>query len=499
MSSGVLQKKLAGVQSRQSRKRKRILGYSALAILVALLSGVFAYLVVQLDSARTKLQVAEELHLQGSGIDASNIAATPQSKTTEVTQPAENVAASADIQVVRAQFMQQLAQYESEIEPKINEIQLNNWDDEKYAELKQLKARALEHFSNGEYSLAREMAAEASAEYVSRLATAKREANEAFENNRVPEAGKAIQQALRLSPADSEMLALQKRVGVLSQVLDLLRQAEVAQNENRPEKEIVALQKVLSIDRSRGQIKSRLQKLRAQLKQQQFSSVLSKVQSALDAGNLADAKKQIAVAKTIFPASKALGSLQNRLQQAQVEREFAEQMSLGEQAVQRDDWQVAAKSFGRARQLKPNNKTAIENYNSAQQVVNSTQQIGLMLVQEQRLGDKNIVNSVAAYLREVEPVAGLSPKLQKIHAELARKVDLYKTEVDVVVVSDNATYIIVRGEGQVGKTSRRTIRLRPGKRVFEGSCAGYKSKLVTLDIKPGMPPLEITIVCDEKI
>ena len=219
----------------------------------------------------------------------------------------------------------------------------------------------------------------------------------------------------------------------------------------------------------------------------------------LNAGNLADAKKQIAVAKTIFPASKALGPLQNRLQQAQTEREFAEQMSLGEQAVQRDDWPAAAKSFGRAQKVKPNDKAATDNYHAAQKVVKIAQKISRMLAREQRLGDKNILDSVAAYLREVEPVVGASPRLQKIHVELARKVDLYKTEVDVVVVSDNKTYIVVRGEGQVGKTARRTIRLRPGKRVFEGSRSGYKSKLVTLDIVPGAPSLEVTIVCDEKI
>ena len=77
--------------------------------------------------------------------------------------------------------------------------------------------------------------------------------------------------------------------------------------------------------------------------------------------------------------------------------------------------------------------------------------------------------------------------------------DLYQIEVDLIVVSDNATYIIVRSHGQVGKTLRRTIRLRPGMRVFEGTRAGYKSKLVTVDIKPEAPPVEVTVICDEKI
>ena len=432
----------------------------------------------------------------------------PPTENIQSTQPdtEDSIGADADAGVFREQFMVELAQYESEIEPGIAEIQLRNWDEQKYTELERLKARAIENFSGGEYLPAREdlqqaraMAEEASAEYVSRLTESKREANEAFANDRAPEAEKAVQQALRLNPADAEMLALQKRVEVMPQVLDLLRQVGVARNENRPEKEIAVLQKVLSVDPSRGGVQTRLQALQTQLKQQRFSGAVSKAHGALDSGDLDGAAKQVALAKSISPADTELGALQNRLQQALVEREFENQSALGEQAGQQDDWQAAATHFELARRLKPSDKTTVENHDSAQQVVNVAQQIDLMLASEHRLGDKDVLDSVSAYLREVESVVGLSPGLQKAHRELARKVDLYQTEVDVIVVSDNSTYIIVRGHGQVGKTSRRTIRLRPGKRVFEGTRAGYKSKLVTVDIKPEAPPVEVTVICDEKI
>ncbi len=462
-----------------------------IAILVALFSGVLFYF--------------------NSNWNISNI--TPPSKeniqpTPPPPPPPPNKGASVDAATenFRAQFMQQLARYESEVEPKIDEIRLSHWAGEKYAELQNRKARAIEDFSQGDYLSAREglrqarvLVESASAEYAERLDTLKREAKVAFENDRAPAAEKAVREVLRLNPADPEMQALQKRVAVMFQVLDLLRQAQVAQTENRPEKEVAALQKVLSIDRSRPVVGARLKELREQLKQQRFADAIRNAQRALDADDLVVAETQIALAKKIFPTSEEIKILQNSLAQVRTEKAFAAQIALGEQAKAHDDWPAAKAYFQLARQLKPGNQSAVENYNVASRVVGIAEKIRATLNQEHRLGDNNVLDSVAAYLRETESDVEVSPSLRKIHAELARKVEAYKTEVAVVVISDNETYIIVRGEGQVGKTARRTIRLRPGRRVFEGARSGYKSKLVTLDIKPGATSVEVIVICDEKI
>ena len=435
----------------------------------------------------------------------------PKSTVTNPTQQNEQPTLEPSEQVTntnpfREIFINELAQYESEVEPKVDDIRLSHWAGEKYAELQDLKTRAIEDFSRGDYLPAREglrrartLVAQASAEYDKRLAAAMRDAQEAFDDDRAPEAEKAVREALRLNPLDAEMLALEKRIAVMPRVLDLLRRAAVAQNENRPEKEATALREALSLDPSRKAAESRLKTLRTQLKQQRFAGAVRGAQRALDAGDLAAAEQHIALAKNISPASAELGVLQKRLAQARTERAFAAQLSLGEQAKARDDWPVAEKHFERARQLKPDDKTAVENHDLAARVVGATEKIRRTLDREHRLGDQSVLDSVAAYLREVEALAGVSPGLQKLHGELARKVDAYQTEVDVVVVSDNKTHIIVRGVGQVGKTARRTIRLRPGRRVFEGSRSGYQSKLVTVDLVPGAPAVEVSVVCDEKI
>lgn len=405
----------------------------------------------------------------------------------------------------REQFIVQLAEYESEIEPQIEALWFSRWAGEAHTQLEQLKATAIQHFSNGEYLLAREslqqarmLVKELAAEYAVRLATAKREASESFDNQQVVQAERAIERALKLNPDDAAMLSLQKRVLVLPKVLELLLQADVARKENRLEKEAKVLQKLLAIA-PHPERAARLKTLHQQLMEQKFDHAVRATQRALNAGDLDAAVTQIAVAKKISPKHTALETLQSQIKQLRTEREYAKQFALGEQAKQRDDWPATETFFERAVQLIPGSQKAINEHATAQQITSATRKINRILNTTQRLSDKGVLDSVEAYVHKVAELADKSVSLKKIHSELAHNVKLYQAEVEVTVISDEQTYILVRGEGQVGKTKRRVILLRPGKHVFEGSRSGYKSKLVTLHIEPGASGAEVTIVCKEKI
>ena len=106
MPSGVLGKKLAEVQSHQSRKQKKIFGYGVLAIFAVLFAVAFVYLAIQLDRARTQLQQAEESSPQRPAADVGDTTGLPPDNVTEATQPTESPAAGADTTAFRQQFMQ---------------------------------------------------------------------------------------------------------------------------------------------------------------------------------------------------------------------------------------------------------------------------------------------------------------------------------------------------------------------------------------------------------
>jgi len=276
--------------------------------------------------------------------------------------------------------------------------------------------------------------------------------------------------------------------------------AEVARVENRPQKEIAALRKVLELDSADADARQRLQELQVAMTRARFAVGVERAQDALDAGDLPAAAQHIQAAAAVSPGHEALQPLQEQLQVARAEREFAARIALGAQAGRQDDWQTAVAHFSRARAIKPNDSGAVAGLSRAQEVVDAARKIDGYLAQPQRLADDGVVKAAAAYLAEVEAVAARSPKLRAQRDKLSAAVAAYLAEVEVVVVSDNASDIIVRGVGRVGKTERRAIKLRPGRREFECKRRGYQSKIVPLDIPPGAAgPFEVAIVCDEKI
>ena len=121
------------------------------------------------------------------------------------------------------------------------------------------------------------------------------------------------------------------------------------------------------------------------------------------------------------------------------------------------------------------------------------------LQNEHRLASKNAADAARGLLKTAAALVGTSPSLDRQASELAAKLDAYAIDVAVVVTSDEKTKVSVRGVGQVGVIAQKTIKLKPGISTFEGKRAGFKSKLVRVNIPPGTKELQVTVVSDERI
>lgn len=71
--------------------------------------------------------------------------------------------------------------------------------------------------------------------------------------------------------------------------------------------------------------------------------------------------------------------------------------------------------------------------------------------------------------------------------------------VEVTVVSDQATVVLIRGVGSPGQMDRTTVTLRPGTCVFQGYRAGYRATQVEVHVAAGSKPGEVVVICDERI
>ena len=89
--------------------------------------------------------------------------------------------------------------------------------------------------------------------------------------------------------------------------------------------------------------------------------------------------------------------------------------------------------------------------------------------------------------------------MTKLSAALNERLTSYTTPLDIIVVSDNLTFVEVKSIGQVGMVAQKTIQLLPGDYVFVGKRKGYVTIQVPVALRPGDTGKEISVIAHEQI
>ena len=82
---------------------------------------------------------------------------------------------------------------------------------------------------------------------------------------------------------------------------------------------------------------------------------------------------------------------------------------------------------------------------------------------------------------------------------LALARDEWNNPVVVTVISDNRTEVNVRPAGlALGKFKSKTLEILPGEYRFSGIRRGYLETVKEVKISPNQPPIELTVICNER-
>ena len=92
-----------------------------------------------------------------------------------------------------------------------------------------------------------------------------------------------------------------------------------------------------------------------------------------------------------------------------------------------------------------------------------------------------------------------SPTLTTLTTALSTSLTSYTAPLDIIVVSDNVTFVEVKSIGQVGMVAQKSIQLPPGDYLFVGKRKGYVTIQVPVALRPGDSGRQITVIADEPI
>jgi uncharacterized protein YnzC (UPF0291/DUF896 family) len=468
-------------------KQKRLLTGLIVVIALALLAAILLY-------------VVSNLSLVHQHDDAQPTAERTPNLATETTQTPGNEAA------LRQAYLEAFAFFENTLKPQLETIDIVDWDSALADSLKQQEKAALSAFAAGNYANAIKAmdgltatAEKAITDSKSAYEQAMQEAQAAYQDDDYERARLAIDRAQMLDNSAKQARELAAQIERIPQINELKESIRVAKVENNASKELQLIEQLLKLDADRPVMQERAATLRSQQAETQFSQRIQQAYRAIENREPAQARQALVAAEKMYPARAAVSDVKKQLASLESQLRFETHTARALAAEKADDWNTAKQQLELAIKEKPADKAISDKLADAERIVSLSETLKRLQAAPFRLAKQQAKTEANIALIQAEAFTQKSPSLAKMRAQLESTIRAVNTPVKVTVLSDDNTFVSVRGVGNVGTTSSKVIELKPGPYTFEGKRKGYKSKLVEVMIPIDVSTYQLRVVADERI
>ena len=436
----------------------------------------------------------------------SAFADTDRATSKAATRPSASSGSGLNANPQHVNFKALLRRYVDDIEPAIQSEAFGTWDAAAQQEITDLKAAAMQAFSQGQYTDAAvkleavvEISCTAMRAHEAAFTMALSAARRHSDDDNYEAALVYITEALRIRPDSPEAARLYTKIQTLPQVLAHLRAARTAAAENNSEAELRALEEVIKGDPERIGVRARVTALRSARQDDRYHRAITRGLRAVEQGALDDARQHLAEAQRLFSGRTETALLAEHLREAERHDQVARLMETATVAAASDDWEAALNAYHKAEQSASGNASVAQGRKTAAHIVSLLKAVDAHLAAPHRLSSPNVAAQVLTLVDESLRVGHVSPKLVARASGLQQLLERYSTPIAVRVISDGKTRVSVMGVGRVGSVVSKVIHLKPGAYRFEGRRSGYKSKIVPVQLTPSTADVQVAVVCDEPI
>jgi hypothetical protein len=117
----------------------------------------------------------------------------------------------------------------------------------------------------------------------------------------------------------------------------------------------------------------------------------------------------------------------------------------------------------------------------------------------ERLSEDKVLDEASTLLDNASAVSSLGPKLERQIARLTDLVAEFSTPVQVRLLSDGKTEVVVYKVGTIGRFATHALVLRPGTYTVVGRRPGYRDVRHRLVVRADAPPKPLDVRCEEEI
>ena len=321
----------------------------------------------------------------------------------------------------------------------------------------------------------------------------------ALEANDSETAQKQLELALAVKPGHELATRGLARAQVRSDVLQRMTDGEVAERNGDLEAAGVDYGDALQLDNDYAPARSSLERVSTRLTDINFRAAMSRMLTAMDKGQLNEAGKALEDAALLKPDDGVVHDARQRLTQARQHSSLAVLRRNAAAKVRDEDWQGAAAVYKKALKIDANAGFARDGLARAEARIKLHQQFDHYLNDPQRLYSAGPLENAQTLLSTAGAAPDSEPRLANKINRLEQQVAVVRVPVQVQLLSDDQTDIVIYRVARLGHFIRHQLELRPGTYTVVGSRPGYRDVRKVFSVLPGQAPPSVDIRCEEPV
>ena len=306
----------------------------------------------------------------------------------------------------------------------------------------------------------------------------------------------AITNALRLKPESDEAIKLAHRIDALPEVINLLRTAKNQELSRRYADALKTYQRIKLADPLIKDIDLLIIQIKIQLQTTQLQELLTQGFAFLDMSDFESARKAFQKALNLDSAN--LTAIAG-LEQIALNKDLfiiKEKNVLGEKALNQGRWKEAKMAYEEILEIDPNIQSAIKGKALAVDHERLERLLSNIAAEPFKLSSETLFLEAKDILKDSQALTYKNDKLAFLIQQITELIAIYSQPVNLTLISDNATDVLISNIGRLGKFTKKIISVRPGKYTIRGSQLGCKDIYRTINVLPDAEP--VSVMCEER-
>ena len=285
----------------------------------------------------------------------------------------------------------------------------------------------------------------------------------------------------------------------LDKVIEYTQLGESLSEQRQWSESIEAFEKALMIDPEWLQAQQGFSKAILENDKEQFQSSLSKGYALMKEEKFDEAEVAFQKSLEIDPESKAG---QQAIEELEIQRRTSLTKSLkykGLIAEVNEEWNDAKSYYETILNFDSNIsevKDSLMRVNSRIRLIN---QMISFIAQAENLNDDKLFNQAQQALIQAQSIMNKGPKMTQQISELEQTLKIASTPVEVTLISDLKTDVMLYKTGKFGLFEQKTILLKPGVYTAKGTRIGYRDTTLRFKVSPENLDQRFIIICRDRI